>query len=69
MKTKVGINGAEFYAFHGFYEEERLLGNYFIINLKVGFRVNHEKITLENTVNYEGLLELVKDNFKEVKCP
>ena len=35
MKTTVSIKGAEFHAYHGYYEEERLTGNTFCIDAEV----------------------------------
>ena len=35
MKKKVAIKGAEFFAYHGYYSEERKSGNTFIIDAEV----------------------------------
>lgn len=59
MKTTVSIKGAEFFAYHGFYEEERLIGNTFIIDAEVevkSFDSQDDNIT--DTVNYEKLFEI-----------
>ena len=59
MKTKVAIKGAEFYAYHGFYEEERKTGNTFIIDADVtlvAFDSNDDNI--HDTVNYEKLYSI-----------
>jgi len=59
MKTTVAIKGAEFFAYHGFYEEERLTGNKFIIDAEVelkSFDSNDDNI--KDTVNYEKLFEI-----------
>ena len=44
-----------------------MLGNYFIIDVKVGLPVGKEVLTLENSVNYEGLFLVVKAHFEETK--
>jgi hypothetical protein len=41
------------------------LGAYYIVNIKVGFAAHNENLSLEETVNYEDLLEVVKTHFKE----
>jgi len=59
MKTTVSIKGAEFFAHHGFYEEERLTGNTFIIDAEVelkSFDSNDDNI--HDTVNYEKIFEI-----------
>jgi len=56
MKTKVAIKGAEFYAFHGYYEVEQKAGNKFIIDAEVelkSFDSNDDDIN--DTVNYEKI--------------
>jgi dihydroneopterin aldolase len=59
MKTTVSIKGAEFFAHHGFYEEERLTGNTFTIDAEVelkSFDSNDDNI--HDTVNYEKLYKI-----------
>ena len=53
------------FGFHGFYEEEHVLGNYFIVNIKVGFPSEQQAFSLEDTVNYEVLLEIVTTLFSK----
>ena len=55
------------FGYHGFYEEERILGNYFILNVKVGIPADKEIIVVENSVNYEGLLFIVKSHFEQTR--
>ena len=49
------LHEAEFFARHGFYPEEQLLGSKFLVNLSVGFtpasELNADDLT--NTINYE----------------
>lgn len=68
MKTKVAINGAEFYAYHGFYEEERKAGNTFIIDAEVvmaNYRTTADNIA--ETVNYEVLYNIVKQEMGQTQ--
>jgi dihydroneopterin aldolase len=49
-----------FHSFHGIYEEERVLGNEFEVNASLSF-VNDEPITtLEQTINYVSVYEIIK---------
>ena len=64
MKTKVAIKGAEFFAYHGYYSEERKSGNTFIIDAEVtlkSFDSNDDNIF--DTVNYEQLYTAVFNKY------
>ena len=68
MKTKVAIRGAEFYAYHGFYEEERKAGNTFIIDSEVtlkSFDTNNDNIL--DTVNYEQLYTIIRQEMSNTQ--
>lgn len=56
----VALHGAEFFAKHGFYPEERLLGCKFLVDISVGFTPadDLQKDNLANTVNYEQLYNI-----------
>jgi len=59
---KVSLHGAEFFARHGYYKEEQILGNYFVVNIEASFNpilivINDD---LNNTLNYERLYEIAK---------
>ena len=61
MKTKVAIKGAEFFAYHGFYEEERKAGNTFIIDAEVTLKTfDSSDDNIQDTVNYEQLYIICK---------
>ena len=56
----VALQGAEFFARHGFYPEEQLIGCRFSVDIKVGFVPADElkKDSIANTVNYEHLYNI-----------
>jgi dihydroneopterin aldolase len=56
----VELHGAEFFARHGFYPEEQLLGCRFLVDISVGFMPIGELTgdNLANTVNYEQLYQI-----------
>ncbi|MBL0056818.1 MAG: dihydroneopterin aldolase [Chitinophagaceae bacterium] len=49
-----------FHAFHGLYEEERILGNEYEVNLSVELIEEPETETLDQTVDYVSLFTLVE---------
>ncbi|MEM7297585.1 MAG: dihydroneopterin aldolase [Bacteroidota bacterium] len=60
---KVSLEGMEFYARHGYYEEERVIGNKYSVDvtLDVDFSEAASDDKLEGTVNYEKVYELVQE--------
>jgi dihydroneopterin aldolase len=65
----VALHGAEFFAYHGFYPEERKLGTCFIVDIAVEFDQpgNLDEDNLANTVNYEKLYTLICEIMKVPK--
>lgn len=59
----VSLEGMEFYARHGYYEEERKIGNKYSVDvyLEVDFQEAAMADKLEGTVNYEVVYELVAE--------
>ncbi|MDR1808831.1 MAG: dihydroneopterin aldolase [Prevotella sp.] len=57
-----------FYAKHGVFPQETLVGNTFIVNLKIktDLSLPSETDRVEDTVNYAGIVEIVK---KEMEQP
>lgn len=62
-KDIVSLEGMEFYAFHGFYAEEREKGNDFVVDVHVttDFSIASETDELEGTVNYETIYAITKE--------
>lgn len=60
---KVGLHGAEFFARHGYYKEEQILGNYFIVDIEATFSLQNPLINddLNNTLNYEQLYQIASE--------
>lgn len=62
MNTKISIKGAEFFAYHGFYEEERRAGNTFIIDAEVTLKTfDSQDDNINDTVNYEAIYTICKE--------
>jgi dihydroneopterin aldolase len=65
-KITIALNNLRFFAFHGLYPEEQKTGNEFEVNLEVQYEVGDSFVLrLEDTVNYERLFEMVKNQMKE----
>lgn len=59
----VSLEGMEFYARHGYYAEERKIGNKYSVDvhLELDFSQAADTDHLEGTVNYEKVYELVAE--------
>lgn len=57
---KVALREVRFFSPIGFYEEERVIGNEFFVNLEVEFPFqNSDAEDLDNTINYESLYQIL----------
>lgn len=58
----VALEGMRFYAYHGYYEEERLIGGYYRVDLylQTNFSAAASEDDLEGTLNYETVYRLTK---------
>jgi dihydroneopterin aldolase len=65
----IALHGAVFFAYHGFYPEEQILGNKFIVDVEVDFipknQLNDDKIG--NTVDYEQVYNIVDQQMKHTR--
>ncbi|GAA4785053.1 dihydroneopterin aldolase [Olivibacter ginsenosidimutans] len=59
---KIALTNARFFAYHGYYPEEQLIGNEFFLDITC--TIHHlagEDDDLANTINYELLYQLAKE--------
>ena len=63
---QVSLEGMEFYARHGYYEEERIIGNKYSVDVHIetDFTEAAAADKLEGTINYEKVYELVAEVMK-----
>jgi dihydroneopterin aldolase len=54
-----------FYSFHGFYEEERILGNEFEVSADVVIDTPGQVTSLRQTVNYITIYDTIKERMKQ----
>lgn len=63
----VALKDVKFYAFHGFYSEEQLTGNHFIVDVEVTFVPNADTEDLTQTVNYEVINSIMRQEMKNTQ--
>ena len=58
----IQIEGMEFYAFHGHFKEEQIVGNKFLVDLTIETDLEKpaESDNLKDAVNYQRAYEIVK---------
>ena len=68
MKTIVSLEGLKFWAFHGFYDEERKKGNDFMCDVSVELK-SYDSLDddINDTVNYEEVYAIVEAEMKNTK--
>lgn len=68
MESYILLENVEIYANHGVFAQETLVGNLFVINLrlKIDFENASESDSLEDTISYASAFEVVK---REMSVP
>ncbi|MCD4794991.1 MAG: dihydroneopterin aldolase [Bacteroidales bacterium] len=63
----IDIEGMEFYAYHGHYKEEQIIGNRFLINLKIETDCSKaaESDNIKDAVNYQTAYKIIKAEMKK----
>lgn len=63
----IALEGIHFYAYHGFYEEERIIGNHFILDVYVDIPITRAAATddLYSTVNYEVVYRICQSEMRK----
>lgn len=64
--SKVALEGMQFYAYHGYYEEEQLIGGQFVVDVYVdtSFVIAAQTDELSGTVNYETVYFICRMEMK-----
>lgn len=62
MRTSITLNGLRFHARHGVMEQERRVGNTFVVDLRLDYPFADAMLTdnLESTLNYAEVYAVVK---------
>ena len=58
---KVALEGIEFFAYHGYYEEQRKIGNKYEVNIEITSDLSEaaKSDSLSGTINYEILYKII----------
>lgn len=69
MEFEISLNNLKFNAYHGVLEEERKIGNEFVVNLAVKIPVDPQisQDELQNTVSYSDLFDIVKEEMEKTR--
>jgi 7,8-dihydroneopterin aldolase/epimerase/oxygenase len=63
----IEIEGMEFYAFHGYFEAEKIVGNRFLVNLAI--ETDCEKAAqsdrLEDALNYQSVYQMIYEEMQK----
>ena len=64
---KIRIEQMEFYAFHGHYQEEQIVGNRFLVDLEIEANMSKagKSDNLEDAVNYQQAYKIVRKEMKQ----
>jgi len=62
----IHLENMEFYAFHGHYKEERIVGNKFIVNLDIETDLEEASRSdkLKDALDYQSAYKIVKDQMQ-----
>lgn len=62
----ISIEGMEFFAYHGCFAEEQIIGTKFIVDIFMDVNTSKAETSdnLHDTVNYQSVYELVKEEMK-----
>ncbi|MDD2564134.1 MAG: dihydroneopterin aldolase [Salinivirgaceae bacterium] len=63
----IELEQMEFFSYHGCYEQEQVVGNYFLVDLKFNTDSNAaiKSDDINDTVSYLTIYELIKDEMKK----
>ena len=67
FKQTVALKDVKCFALHGYYPEEQLIGNHFVVDLETEFTPQAFDDQLAKTVNYEHLNTIVQDEMKNTQ--
>lgn len=59
----IGLEGMKFYGYHGYYEEERKIGEWYVVDVyfKTDFEEAAQKDELSGTINYEKVFSICQE--------
>jgi len=67
FKQTVALKDVKCFALHGYYPEEQLIGNHFVVDLETEFTPQGFDDELAQTVNYEDLNSIIREEMKHTQ--
>ena len=69
LMGKIVIEEMEFYAFHGHYQEEQIVGNRFLVDLEMDADLTAaaDSDNLNDAVNYQQAYQIIKNEMRRTK--
>lgn len=67
FKQTVALKDVKCFALHGYYPEEQLIGNHFVVDLETEFLPQGFDDELGQTVNYEDLNHIILEEMKHTQ--
>lgn len=63
----IEIEGMEFYAYHGHYREERIVGNRFLIDISLKTNTEKAEISdkIDDALNYQTIYKIIKSEMQK----
>lgn len=63
----ISIKGMEFFAYHGCFSEEQIIGNHFIVDLEMKTNTSKAELSddLTETVNYQAVYGIVRNEMEK----
>ena len=63
---KIQIEGMEFFAYHGHFKEEQVIGTKFVVDLEMSFDSSSSELSdqLSDTINYQDVYQIVKNEME-----
>lgn len=56
----IQLNNLHFFSFHGVHEEEKVLGNNFVLQASISFDESEKVTALDHTINYVSVYQIIK---------
>lgn len=67
LEQTVALKDVKCFALHGYYPEEQLIGNHFVVDLETRFNPQGFNDELSQTVNYEDLNTIIRGEMKNTQ--
>lgn len=60
IQTKIGLSNFRIFSFHGYYPEEKIIGQWFELNAEVVLAKNPENENLSDSFDYVELVKIIE---------